>query len=213
MKKQENKNRIKDFGEVFTNSREIEAMLNLVKNETQRIDSRFFEPACGDGNFLIKVLERKLDIVEKKYNNSQIEYERYSFQAVCSLYGVEILKDNINSCRNRLYSHFNKIYEKFFLNTSNSKFLSSIRYVISRNILWGDALTLKEPNSTKPIIFSEWSFIKGSLVQRSDYTLSDLLSYRPHEEDSLFSEKGEEIIIPPPIKVFKPIKYIDVEHV
>ena len=213
MKKSENIDRIKDFGEVFTKPKEVEAMLNMVKNETQRIDSRFLEPACGNGNFLIKILDKKLDVVEKKYNNSQIEYERYSFQAVCSLYGVEILKDNVNSCRNRIYSHFKKMYESFFLNTSNSKFLSSIKYVISRNILWGDALTLKEPNSKTPIIFSEWSFIKGSLVQRSDYTLSDLISYRPHEKDSLFSEKGEEIIIPPPIKVFKPIKYTEVENV
>ncbi len=211
--KNQNNDRVKNFGEVFTNPKEVEAMLNLVKNETQRIESRFLEPACGDGNFLIKILERKLDIVEKKYNNSQIEYERYAFQAICSLYGVEFLIDNVCSCRDRLYNHFKKIYEKFFLTNLNSKFLSSIKYIISRNILWGDALTLTEPNNKKPIIFSEWSFIKGSLVQRSDYTLSDLLSYRPFEEDSLFSEKGKEVIIPPPIKVFKPINYIEVGNV
>ena len=213
MSEKKNNNRIKDFGEVFTNPKEVESMLNLVKDETERLDSRFLEPACGDGNFLIKVLGRKLEIVKKKYSNSQIEYERYSFQVISSLYGVEILKDNVLSCRERLYKYFKDIYEKKFLSTSNSKFLSSIKYIISRNILWGDALTLTEPNKKKPIIFSEWSFVKGSLVQRSDYTLADLLSYRPYEEDTLFSEKGEEVIIPPPIKVFEPIIYTEIENV
>jgi hypothetical protein len=183
MNNQEN-NRIKKFGEVFTSEKDIDAMLNLVKNETQRLDSRFMEPACGDGNFLIKILERKMKIVVEKYGNSQIEYERYAFQVIASLYGVEILEDNVVHCRERLFVYFKKNYENIFLKTFNKKFLSSIKFIISRNIIWGDSLTLKKPNKDEAIIFSEWSFVKGSLIQRSDYTLANLLSYRPFGEDS-----------------------------
>jgi len=61
-------------------------MLDLVKHETERIDSRFLEPACGHGNFLTAILERKLDVVEKTYGKSQIEFERYSVLAVASIW-------------------------------------------------------------------------------------------------------------------------------
>lgn len=70
------KKRVADHGEVFTNLREINAMLDLVDNETKRIDSRFLEPACGHGNFLIEVLKRKIDVINKRYSKSQIEFER-----------------------------------------------------------------------------------------------------------------------------------------
>ena len=205
--------RVKEFGEVFTSEKEVNAMLDLVKNETQRIDSRFMEPACGDGNFLIKVLERKIKIVNEKYKTNQIEYERYLFQATASLYGVEILEDNVTKCRTRIFEYVNKTYKNLFFKTANEKFQSVIKFIISKNIIWGDALTLKIPNKNIPIIFSEWSFISGSLVQRSDYTFSDLLSYRPFKEDTLFSDNGNEVIIPPPIKIFKPINFLEVQNV
>jgi len=92
------KKRIRDHGEVFTQEREVNAMLDLVKNETDRIESRFLEPACGDGNFLAPILERKLAIVKKKYRSSQNEFERMAFLAVSSIYGVELLLDNVEVC-------------------------------------------------------------------------------------------------------------------
>ena len=95
------KQRVEEHGEVFTNDREVNAMLDLVKQETERIDSRFLEPACGDGNFLAEVLRRKLEVVGKRYGRSQLEYERYAFVAVSSIYGVDILQDNVEDCRER----------------------------------------------------------------------------------------------------------------
>jgi type I restriction-modification system DNA methylase subunit len=80
---------------VFTSEREVHAMLDLVKQETERIDSRFLEPACGTGNFLVEILRRKLAIVEQRYGKNQIEYERYSIIAISSIYGVDLLQDNI----------------------------------------------------------------------------------------------------------------------
>ena len=84
------KNRVADHGEVFTAEREVNAMLDLVKQETERIDSRFLEPACGTGNFLVEVLRRKLAVVDKNYKKSQLDYERYAVLAVSSLYGIDL---------------------------------------------------------------------------------------------------------------------------
>lgn len=84
-----------DHGEVFTSEREVNAMLDLIKPETERIESRFLEPASGTGNFLIEVLHRKLNVVETRYKKSQREYERYAVIAVSSLYGIDILEDNV----------------------------------------------------------------------------------------------------------------------
>ena len=208
----ENKQRIEEYGEVFTSESEVNAMLDLVYDETQRIDSRFFEPACGNGNFLIKILERKLDVVSRKYKSSQIEFERYAFQAVASLYGVDILQDNVEECRERLLNYSSEGYNEFFKKTAKEQFLPTIKFVLSRNVLWGDALTLKEPGSDNPLIFSEWSFIQGSLVQRADYTLFDLVAYQPFEKGTLFSDFGDEVIIPDPIRTFKAVHYLEISN-
>ena len=98
------KKRVTDHGEVFTNDREVNAMLDLVKHETERIDARFLEPACGNGNFLAEVIRRKLNVVEQRYSKSQIEWERYAVIAVSSIYGVDILEDNAQECRERLFN-------------------------------------------------------------------------------------------------------------
>ncbi len=102
-KQVKSKKRVSDHGEVFTSEREVNAMLDLVKQETERIDSRFLEPACGSGNFLVEVLRRKLAVVEAKYKSSQLEFERYAVIAISSIYGVDILKDNVEECRERLF--------------------------------------------------------------------------------------------------------------
>src|SRR5262245_14606222 len=100
------KKRVTVHGEVLTAKREINAMLDLVKQETDRIESRFLEPACGNGNFLTVVLERKLNVVEKRYRKSQLDFERYAVLAVSSIYGIDILPDNVRACRQRLFEIF-----------------------------------------------------------------------------------------------------------
>jgi len=156
------KQRVADFGEVLTGEREVNAMLDLVKPETRRIDSRFLEPACGNGNFLASVLERKLAVIEKRYSRSQIEYERNSFIALSSIYGIEILSDNLKLCRDRLLGLFTHNYLKNYKKRIKPEFLKAAEFVLKRNILWGDALTLKT------LIFIDPS-IKSSLTNPSHY--------------------------------------------
>ena len=108
------KDRVANFGEVNTSEREVNAMLDLVKQETERLDSRFLEPACGDGNFLIQVLNRKLDVLVKKYKKNQYEFERNSIVVIGSIYGVDILEDNAQSAREKLFKRFLEVYKNHF---------------------------------------------------------------------------------------------------
>lgn len=181
------KQRVSDYGEVMTGEREVDAMLDLVKAETRRIDSRFLEPACGTGNFLSSILERKLEVVEKKYKRSQIEYERYSLLALSSIYGIEILPDNVKMCRNRLLGIFTRLYTKNYKKKIKSEFLKAAEFIVKRNILWGDALTLKTPDEkAEPIIFSEWTRpFNDSRVKRRDFYFNELT---PKETQDLFSK-------------------------
>jgi len=195
--------RIRDHGEVFTPDFIVEDMLNLVINETQRIESRFLEPACGDGNFLIKILERKLEVVKRNYRKSQFDYERYSLLAISSLYGVELLEDNTKKARARLYDYFFKQYCKLYKEAINSEFLKNIEYLLNRNIIQGDALTLKDPNG-EPIVFSEWSLANGKKIKRRDFQYSDLATL-DQNNPSLFSisetsDTGETVFSPLPVK-------------
>ncbi len=139
-KQVKSKKRVADHGEVFTNEREVNAMLDLVKHETERIDSRFLEPACGNGNFLAEVLRRKLKVVDQRYGNNQMDWERYAVIAVSSIYGVDILEDNAKECRERLYTIFDDFYTALFMDKCKEECRRSIRFLFDRNILWGDAL-------------------------------------------------------------------------
>lgn len=201
--------RVGDHGEVFTSEREVNAMLDLVLNETFRIDSRFLEPACGTGNFLIEVLKRKLGVVSERYRKSQIEFERHAVIAVGSIYGVDLLEDNVIHCRERLFDAFNLVYESHYGAECSIECIRSIKYVLSRNIQWGDALTMKSVcGNEDPIVFSEWSAVNGSMIQRRDYSLSHLLVYQPMEGPNLFSDMGEEAFIPRPVKEFPLAHYM-----
>lgn len=168
------KKRVADHGEVFTSEREVNAMLDLVKQETERIDSRFLEPACGTGNFLVEILRRKLAVVEQRYGKSQIEYERYAVIAVSSIYGIDLLQDNIEEARKRLFDIFNERYTMRYKNNCKEECRTSVKFILERNILRGDALTLLTDNN-EPIIFSEWSAVNGSMIKRRDFTLANLL--------------------------------------
>ena len=179
-KQVKSKQRVADHGEVFTAEREVNAMLDLVKTETERIDSRFLEPACGDGNFLEEILRRKLAVVKKKYRRSPIDYEKNAILAASSIYGVDILLDNVLACRERLFEIWNKEYKSVCKKEVNEDCQKSARYIFDRNIVCGNALTLacvdENGNDTnEPIVFSEWAFITGYQLQRSDYTFKKLM--------------------------------------
>lgn len=199
------KQRVTDHGEVFTSQREVNAMLDLVKQETERIDSRFLEPACGTGNFLIEILKRKLTVVEQRYSKNQLEYERSAIQALSSIYGIDILEDNAAQCRERLFKIFDEKYSSLYKDNCRDDLRKSARFILFRNIVWGDALTLQTVGLyPKPIVFSEWALITGSLMQRRDFTYKSLLENQVIDGPNLFSDLGEEAFIPIPVKSFPP---------
>lgn len=192
VKQVKSKKRVADHGEVFTNEREVNAMLDLVKQETERIDSRFLEPACGDGNFLVEILKRKLEVVSKRYKKSQLDYERYAVIAVSSIYGIDLLEDNVEECRSRLFNIFQDQYQKLYKDQTKTDCLESVKFILSKNIIQGDALTLNKVDSAEPIVFSEWSAVNGSMIKRRDYTLANLLQAEAAKvPDSLFSDVYE----------------------
>ena len=174
------KERVAQRGEVFTAEREVNAMLDLVANECLRPDSRFLEPACGDGNFLSAILRRKLSELKRKYKKSPRDYEKLSIVAIGSLYGVDIMNDNVEACRQRLFSIWDEEYTAHCKSDASDEARQAARFIISRNIINGNALTLMcvdaHGNDTKaPIVFSEWTLISNNQMQRSDYTMADLL--------------------------------------
>lgn len=196
------KARVSAHGEVFTNEREVNAMLDLVKHETERIDSRFLEPACGDGNFLAEILRRKLAVCrsfvqQKKF--TQMEYEKNIVLAVSSIYGIEILPDNAAACRKRLYEIVEKEYLSLFPNSTNTDCLRSIQYLLDKNIILGDALNyhrVDEPD--KWIIISEWSLLGNGMMNRRDYDFRYLVGNSA--EMDLFSDT--------PCDTFPPVYFL-----
>ena len=196
------KTRVADHGEVFTAQREVNAMLDLVKQETLRIDSRFLEPACGSGNFLVEVLNRKLEVVKSKYKKSQLEYEKYLIIAISSIYGIDILEDNIEECRQRLYDVFDVQYNSIYKKSCRDDVRDSVKFILEKNIILGDALTLTRVNSEEPIVFSEWSAVNNNMIKRRDYTLNELLRNSTSGDMGLFSDLGEDAFIPAPIKEY-----------
>jgi SAM-dependent methyltransferase len=208
------KQRVADHGEVFTPAWLVEAMLDLVKDETERIDSRFLEPACGTGNFLTEILERKLDVVESRYSKSQLDYERYTILAASSIYGIDILKDNVQECRKRLFDIIDQRYSALFKRTAKDQVRDAVRFILDRNVLWGDALTLKTVGD-KPehIVFSEWSLVNGSLLKRRDFTFHGLLAHEAMKKLPLFSDLGEDVFIPVPEKEYPPTHFLEIARV
>ena len=201
------KKRVADHGEVYTRAREVNAMLDLVKQETERIESRFLEPACGTGNFLSEVLNRKLHVVEMRYRKNQLDYERYAVIAVSSIYGIDILEDNILECQKRLFDIFDLAYTALFKGAAKEECRETVRFVLGRNIICGDALTLKTVgDKPQSIVFSEWSPFNGSMLKRRDFTFHGLLAHAEHQELPLFSDLGEDVFLPTPVKEY-PLTY------
>ncbi len=211
------KKRVSDHGEVLTSEREVGAMLNLVQHETERIDSRFLEPACGTGNFLVPILERKLSVVRRKYGKSQLEFERYVVVVVGSIYGVDILGDNVKLCRNRLFEIFDEVYTNLYRRRSKEAMRNIVRFVLGKNIIKGDALSLKTVSKNpKPIIFSEWSPFNGSMVKRRDFLFEELIPNNA-ENINLFkraqiSDLGTPAFIPTPVKEYPLSHFLLLNH-
>lgn len=204
------KQRVADHGEVLTGQREVNAMLDLVPQEARRIDSRFLEPACGDGNFLAEVLARKIGVVEDRYKRSQLEYERYSVLAVGSVYGIDILEDNVRECRRRLSCVFESTYARLFGKGLRAGCLATARFILERNIIWGDALTLRTAGpEAGPIIFSEWSSLNGSMLKRRDFSFRELLAQESYKATPLFSDLGDEAFVPKPEKEYPPVHFLE----
>lgn len=210
--------RIANHGEVFTSEREVNAMLDLVKQETERIDSRFLEPACGNGNFLAEILRRKLAVVKSRYGKNSADYERYAVTAVSSIYGIDILLDNVQECRERLYDIWNDIYTRQCKHDANDETRQSVQFILKKNILCGDALTLEEMDGT-PIIFAEWSAVNGCLIKRRDFELSHMLhAEEKNLQRDLFGETGtyetdvSGVTVLLPIREFPPIHYRRVQE-
>lgn len=189
------KKRVRDHGEVFTAEREVKAMCDLVKDETERIDSRFLEPACGTGNFLEEILTRKLAVVKKLYKSNPYDYERYAVLAATGIYGVELLADNVRECRERLFELWNKEYTAVCKKSANDETREAVKYILSKNILCGNALTLmcvdeNQKDTDTPIIFPEWSLL-GAKLKRRDFRLDVMLKAgdKPNRgQSSMFEE-------------------------
>lgn len=205
--------RVAQHGEVFTNPREVNAMLDLVRDESFRLDSRFLEPACGDGNFLIEILRRKLSLIENiksPYKGvrstsvavSQTEWEFKSLIAVGSCYGIELLEDNAVACRERLYREVEGQMGRI---GDLGDYEKSLRYMLQKNIVCGDALTYRTADG-KPITFCEWTPIAGSMqFARRDFQF-DFLVNQTHQY-SLFDEQGEAQSFDEPVRSYPPLHY------
>lgn len=206
------KQRIADHGEVFTNEREVKAMLDLVKAQSHNLANTFLEPACGNGNFLAEILKRKLAtaLTQSKINKSQKSpkyckdtYERLAVQAVSSIYGIELLADNCAECRERLFNLFLDHYQKY-INKPNEQMLAVIKFLLNNNIINGDALTLKD-NKGNPIVFSEWKFMGVQLLRKEfvyEYLVKKDIAHS--RNDSQFIAKA--------LKEYQPIHFLSIEQ-
>lgn len=219
-KQVKSRQRVADHGEVFTAEREVKAMCDLVSDECLRIDSRFLEPACGDGNFLAEILSRKLEVVTQKYKRNSVDYEKNALLALGSLYGVELLADNVSLCRERLFKIWDKAYTKAVKKIDRKDIVrESARYILEKNIICGNALSLHQvdeegQDTDAPIIFSQWAFVTGPMMKREDYTFEQLLT----NEEAKSKPKNDQIEIDIPaneqdseegelIKEYPPIQY------
>ena len=199
------KQRVADHGEVFTPEWLVEVMLDIVKDETERLDSRFLEPACGSGNFLKKILKRKLAAVEIKYFKSVFDRNHYALLSLMCIYGIELLEDNIAECKGNLLEIFSE-----YLNIDKKDALYFCAdFVLSQNIVRGDALTMKDIGG-QPIAFAEWGYLGKGKFQRRDFRFDVLTGSSAFSAgDSLFADLGKHEIFKP-IKTYEPMTVVDI---
>ena len=187
------KSRVADHGKVFTAAWMVEAMLDLVKGETQRIDSRFLEPACRSGNFLVPILRRKLAAVELKYGESDFERRHHALLGLMCVYGIELLADNVAECRANVLA---VLADYLNLDASDEPHRAA-SYVLSQNLVRGDALAMRTHDG-RPIAFAEWSYLGKGRFQRRDFRLATLTqSSAWSAEGSLFADLGRHEVFMP----------------
>ncbi|MBV6523123.1 MAG: hypothetical protein MNPFHGCM_03290 [Gemmatimonadaceae bacterium] len=187
------KQRVADHGEVFTPPWLVEAMLDLVRGEVERIDSRFLEPACGSGNFLVRILQRKLAAVELKFGKSDFERRQYALLALMCTYGIELLDDNIAECRANML----EILADYLKLDATDELYRAASYVLSQNIVHGDALKMRTSDD-QPITFAEWGYLGKGRFQRRDFRLDTLATSSLFSaEGSLFAHLGKHEIFTP----------------
>lgn len=196
------KQRVADHGEVFTPARIVEAMLDLVKDESERIDSRFLEPACGDGNFLKRVLLRKLATVQARYGSNEFERRHYALLGLMCIYGIELLEDNAQACRDNLAD----IFDQFINDPGDTTWGRAARTVLTANIVQADALTMKRPDG-RHLTFPEWGYLGKGKYQRRDFQYSDL-AQRSSFVDTLFANMETDEIFAPKAD-YKPMTVTD----
>lgn len=189
------KERVADYGEVFTPSWMVEAMLDLVKGETERIDSRFLEPACGDGNFLVQVLRRKLTAVELKYGKSDFEKKHYALLALMCIYAIELLPDNISKCRSNLLA----IFSEYLKLKSADELYRAGHFVLTQNLVHGDATKMRT-HDDQAITFAEWGYLGKGQFQRRDFRYDSLI------QSAAFSAEGDLFANVARHEIFTPVK-------
>jgi N-6 DNA Methylase len=207
MESVKSKQRVADHGEVFTPALMVETMLDLVKDESERIDSRFLEPACGSGNFLVPVLKRKLGTVQARYRKSDFEMRHHALLALMSIYGIELLEDNVAECRENLLEAF-----AWYLKIApGDEWYAAAAEVLGANIVHGDALSMTtQGEDPQPITFPEWSYVGKGIYRRRDFrfdTLTQMASFG--EEDTLFADRGKHEIFSP-TKDYAPLSVRDI---
>ena len=194
------KQRVADHGEVFTPAWMVEAMLDLVKDESERIDARFLEPACGSGNFLVRVLQRKLAAVELKFGKSDFEKRHYALLALMCIYGIELLVDNVEECRANML----EILADYLNLEEPDHLYRAAHYVISQNLVLGDVLTMRDGGG-QPITFAEWGYLGKGKFQRRDFRFDVLTGSSAFSaEGSLFAHMGKHEIFTP-AKTYPPM--------
>ena len=194
------KQRVADHGEVFTPAWIVDAMLDLVKDESERIDSRFLEPACGSGNFLVQVMWRKLTTVQLKFGQSDFEKRHYALLALMCIYGVELLADNIRECRENMLEIFS---DGLGLQKSDDLYCAA-GYVLSQNLVHGDALAMRTHDG-QPINFAEWGYLGKGKYQRRDFRFDTLThSSAFSREGDIFAGLGKHEIFTP-VQTYPPV--------
>lgn len=210
------KQRVADHGEVFTPAWMVEAMLDLVKGETERIDSRFLEPACGDGNFLVAVLRRKLAAVELKYGKSDFDRRYFALLALMCIYGIELLLDNIDECRANLL----EIFAEYLHITPSDDLYRAAFFVLSQNLIHGNAMTMRD-NEGRAILFAEWGPLGKGKYNRRDFCMKNLTQmsslrkvdpskdYEGKQQSELFAEIASSDVFQPTPTIYSPMTVAD----
>lgn len=211
--------RVIDHGEVFTPPGLVNDMLDLVAHECERVDSRFLEPACGHGNFLAEVLRRRLAMVDLRHK-ARTQWEPNALLGLASLYGIELLQDNVNDCRDRLHAIFADAYAKRFGTKARPEVLAAARQVLGCNIVRGDALKMTtvgdDLHRARPLVFIEWSLLPGGKFKRRRYEFRDLTHPPPEAAPNLFvegaarltDEDGKPVFIPCTVGEWPPVHYL-----